>query len=117
MLASIRDVELQTTRGRYAARGYALSLKRREAERIPQHFADADADLRYATDRAALVPALNEHVHAVAGAVDVIRDHTKTLLQLAHDDPDALVAAYRGDKANSTPEVRKAIKAASGTSS
>ncbi|MDB5043285.1 MAG: methyl-accepting chemotaxis sensory transducer [Candidatus Eremiobacteraeota bacterium] len=114
LLASIRDVELQTTRGRYAARGYALSLKRREAERIPQHFADADADLRYATDRAALVPALNEHVHAVAGAVDVIRDHTKTLLQLAHDDPDALVAAYRGDKANSTPEVRKAIKAASG---
>jgi methyl-accepting chemotaxis protein len=114
LLAKVRDVELQTTRGRYAYRGYALSLKKREVERIPQHFADAGADLEYASAHAALIPGLEPQVRAVADAVDQIHTHTGALQQLAHDDPNGLVAAYRGDKAHSTSEQRKAVKAASG---
>ncbi|MBV8580624.1 MAG: hypothetical protein JOZ86_08300 [Candidatus Eremiobacteraeota bacterium] len=114
LLAKVHDVELQTTRARYAARGYVLTLKPKEETRIPQHFADAEADLQAVMDRASLVPGLDERARGVAVAVAAIKDHTGTLLRLAKNDTDHLLAAYRGDKDNATHETLTAVKETSG---
>lgn len=111
--AKIRDIELQMSRARYAARGYLISLKPSELDRTAQNLAASIDDVRYVTAHAGLVPGMAEPAQAVSDLVDTMSTHVNALTALAKRDPDAVIAAYRG-KRGVPREARSVIRDNSG---
>ncbi|HTJ28458.1 MAG TPA: methyl-accepting chemotaxis protein [Candidatus Limnocylindria bacterium] len=115
--ARIRDIELQMSRARYAARGYALSLKANELDHVKKNLVAAADDVRFVTTHANAVKGMAEQAQAVSDLVDTMEAHTTQLTELATSKPDALLAAFRGDGAHADAETRAAVKANSGDNS
>jgi methyl-accepting chemotaxis protein len=111
--AKIRDIELQMSRARYAARGYVLSLKGSELDYVERNIGLADEDLQYVKAHAALVPGMAEPAAAVSDVVDAMRAHIATMTALVKRQPNAIIAAYRKQRATS-PEALAAIRDNSG---
>ncbi|HYZ16500.1 MAG TPA: methyl-accepting chemotaxis protein, partial [Candidatus Acidoferrum sp.] len=111
--AKIRDIELQMSRARYAARGYVLSLKGSELDYVARNIASADEDVQYVKTHAALVPGMAQPAAAVSDVVDTMRAHIGTMTQLVKRQPGAIIAAYRKTP-GATPEASAAIRDNSG---
>jgi methyl-accepting chemotaxis protein len=112
--ARIRDIELQMSRARYAARGYALSLKANELDHVKKNLAAATDDVQFVIAHASVVKGMEEQAQAVSDLVDLMQTHTKQLTDLAARKPDVLLAAFRGDDEHADAETLAALKANSG---
>ncbi|HMC45123.1 MAG TPA: hypothetical protein VKJ77_07350, partial [Caballeronia sp.] len=99
--AHVRDIETQMARTRYAARGYVISLSKKELATVKENAAVADADIAYAQQHAGLVADFKEKIQAVSDVQAAMLAHTAELTATATADDDALIEGYRSKSAGS----------------